>query len=86
MTGMKIVTNSCLTETKFVLHQHDRFVEYEKKDEGWLARLGMGHFEQRPRREIIRVGDSIVMHPAIYEEFIRIMGGSCYDRRRTGGD
>lgn len=65
--GLKVVTDDSMTETVWVFPQ-DRFVEYEPKDEWWCRKYGIGHEVTRPRAEAVQVGDTLVMHPQMWEK------------------
>lgn len=67
MYGLKVVTDEEMVDTVWVFPK-DRFVEYEPKDEWWCRKYGLGHEEVRPKQEVVRAGDTLYMHPAVWKQ------------------
>jgi hypothetical protein len=67
MYGLKVVTDEKMVDRVWVFPK-DRFVEYEPKDEWWCRKYGFGHEEVRPKQEVVRVGDTLCMHPAVWKQ------------------
>jgi hypothetical protein len=70
--GLNVVTDQNMVEKVWVFPQ-DKFVEYEPKDEWWCRKYGFGHEETRPQQQVVRVGDTLVMHPATLDLLVKDM-------------
>ena len=61
--GLKIRVAKFCTTGKWLFPKH-RFFEWEPKDEAFCRKYGIG----RPEPGCYQFGDTIIMHPEIYEQ------------------
>ena len=65
--GLRVHTNVLMTESKTV-YPKERFVEYGSEDDWWLSYFKQPKIIQVPSRKAFRIGDAIIMHPAVWDE------------------
>lgn len=63
--GLKVIVSEHCLVSRWVFPAR-RFVEFEPKDEKWARAIGYGHEVMEPGA--YRMGDTLVVHPAIYAE------------------
>lgn len=74
--GFDICTNELMTKQKAVFPAEGRFVECVGKPgyyEEWCTKNGYIKFKSVPSTDIYQVGDKLIMHPAMVEEFKKVM-------------
>lgn len=65
--GLRVVLDRCMESSEWEF-PYDRFIEYGKEDLWWAIPQGFGRWVMKPWDKAYRVGDSIVMHPAMWDK------------------
>lgn len=65
--GFPVSLDSLMTESVWEF-PYDKYIEYGNEDLWWAIPWGFGKFVEKPKAEIIRIGDHLVMHPEIWKK------------------
>lgn len=65
--GFPVILDKYMTENVWEF-PYDKYIEYGNEDLWWAIPWGFGKFVEKPKSEIMKVGNQLVMHPEMWDK------------------